>query len=109
MIKGTKNRFDRIWPFCIYACIILQDTLLDSNIRKIHSNNIFLGFIGKGMTRHLNRLWNYGAKGLLGTLIILFVFPIVCVLASVSSLVIAFTAILWLVPRVLDLSFVFFE
>lgn len=49
------------------------------------------------MTRHLNRLWNYGAKGMLGTLIILFVFPVVCVLASVSSFIIALTAVLWLV------------
>ncbi|XP_012234125.2 uncharacterized protein [Linepithema humile] len=54
------------------------------------------GFIGKGMTRHLNRLWNYGAKGLLGTLIILFVFPVVCVLASVGSFIIALTAVLWM-------------
>ncbi|XP_071579554.1 uncharacterized protein [Temnothorax nylanderi] len=54
------------------------------------------GFIGKGMTRHLNRLWNYGAKGLLGTLIILFIFPVVCVLASVSSLIVALTAVLWM-------------
>lgn len=49
------------------------------------------------MTRHLNRLWNYGVKGLLGTLIILFVFPVVCIMASVGSLVIALTAVLWLV------------
>jgi hypothetical protein len=61
----------------------------------IGNNNVLSGFIGKGMTRHLNRLWNYGAKGLLGTLIILFVFPVVCVLASVSSLIIALTAVLW--------------
>ncbi|KMQ94296.1 hypothetical protein RF55_5560 [Lasius niger] len=54
------------------------------------------GFIGKGMTRHLNRLWNYGAKGLLGTLIILFVFPVICIMASVSSLMIALTAVLWM-------------
>jgi len=67
-----------------------------------YANNIFLGFIGKGMTRHLNRLWNYGAKGLLGTLIILFVFPVMCVLASVSSLIIALTAILWLVSHIMD-------
>ncbi|XP_077260488.1 uncharacterized protein LOC143896455 isoform X3 [Temnothorax americanus] len=48
------------------------------------------------MTRHLNRLWNCGAKGLLGTLIILFIFLVVCVLASVSSLIVALTAILWM-------------
>ncbi|XP_015590720.1 uncharacterized protein LOC107265616 isoform X2 [Cephus cinctus] len=54
------------------------------------------GFIGKGMTRHVNRLWNYGVKGLLGTLVILFIFPIVCVVASFGSLVIALTAIMWM-------------
>ncbi|KAK0162025.1 hypothetical protein PV327_008401 [Microctonus hyperodae] len=54
------------------------------------------GFIGKGLTRHINRLWNYGFKGLLGTLGILFVFPIICIIASFSSLVIAFSAFLWM-------------
>ncbi|XP_066597146.1 uncharacterized protein [Prorops nasuta] len=54
------------------------------------------GFIGKGMTRHINRLWNYGAKGLLGTLIILFIFPVVCIVASLSSFIIALTAIMWM-------------
>ncbi|XP_076160274.1 uncharacterized protein LOC143143176 isoform X1 [Ptiloglossa arizonensis] len=54
------------------------------------------GFIGKGMTRHLNRLWNYGVKGLLGTLAILFVFPVMCILTSLGSLVIALTAVLWM-------------
>ncbi|XP_076755097.1 uncharacterized protein LOC143425638 isoform X1 [Xylocopa sonorina] len=54
------------------------------------------GFIGKGMTRHLNRLWNYGVKGLLGTLVILFIFPVVCIITSLGSLFIALTAILWM-------------
>lgn len=76
-------------------------TILIKIITRITNNNndILLGFIGKGMTRHLNRLWNYGVKGLLGTLIILFVFPVVCIMASVGSLVIALTAVLWLVSR----------
>lgn len=52
------------------------------------------------MTRHLNRLWNYGVKGLLGTLIILFVFPVVCIVTSVGSLLIALTAVLWFVDYV---------
>ncbi|XP_012271893.1 uncharacterized protein LOC105695146 isoform X2 [Orussus abietinus] len=54
------------------------------------------GFIGKGMTRHLNRWWNYGVKGLLGTIVILFVFPVVCILASLGSLLIAVTAFMWM-------------
>ncbi|XP_008551796.1 uncharacterized protein LOC103574176 isoform X1 [Microplitis demolitor] len=54
------------------------------------------GFIGKGMTRHINRLWNYGVKGLMGTMGILFLFPIICIIASFSSLVIAISAFLWM-------------
>ncbi|XP_051167467.1 uncharacterized protein LOC127285474 isoform X1 [Leptopilina boulardi] len=54
------------------------------------------GFIGKGMTRHINRFWNYGVKGLLGTLVILFIFPVVCILISFGSLFIALTAIMWM-------------
>ncbi|XP_063981609.1 uncharacterized protein LOC135164835 isoform X2 [Diachasmimorpha longicaudata] len=54
------------------------------------------GFIGKGMTRHINRMWNYGGKGLLGTLGILFVFPIICIVASLGSLIIALSAFVWM-------------
>ncbi|XP_014217676.1 uncharacterized protein LOC106646149 isoform X2 [Copidosoma floridanum] len=54
------------------------------------------GFIGKGMTRHMNRLWNYGVKGFLGTLCLLFVFPVVSLVISIASLFIALTAILWM-------------
>lgn len=52
------------------------------------------------MTRHINRLWNYGVKGLLGTLVILFIFPIVCIVASFGSLIIALSAFIWLVKTV---------
>ncbi|RZF45449.1 hypothetical protein LSTR_LSTR009320 [Laodelphax striatellus] len=54
------------------------------------------GFIGKGMTRHLNRIWNYGGKGLLGTLAIILVFPLVCLTVSGLSLLITLTAFLWM-------------
>ncbi|XP_048507153.1 uncharacterized protein LOC105689462 isoform X2 [Athalia rosae] len=54
------------------------------------------GFIGKGMTRHLNRLWNYGAKGVLGTLGILLIFPIICIATSIVSLLVAITAFVWM-------------
>ncbi|XP_044008897.1 uncharacterized protein LOC122852871 isoform X2 [Aphidius gifuensis] len=54
------------------------------------------GFIGKGMTRHINRLWNYGVKGLLGTICILFLFPIICILTSITSLIIAISAFIWM-------------
>lgn len=54
------------------------------------------GFIGKGMTRHINRLWNYIVKGLLGTLGIILVFPVVCLLISCGSLAVTVTAIFWM-------------
>lgn len=56
---------------------------------------IILGFIGKGMTRHLNRIWNYVIKGILGTLAMLFIFPIICLSASLGSLLVALTGPLW--------------
>ena len=68
---------------------------------------LIVGFIGKGMTRHLNRLWNYGVKGLLGTLIILFVFPVVCIVTSLGSLLIALTAVLWSVDYTITYIIIF--
>lgn len=59
------------------------------------------------MTRHLNRLWNYGVKGLLGTLIILFVFPVVCIVTSLGSLLIALTAFLWSVDYTITYIIIF--
>lgn len=55
-----------------------------------------LGFIGKGMTRHLNRVWNYFIKGFLGTLLILFVFPIVCISISFASIFLAIASPIWI-------------
>lgn len=56
---------------------------------------IILGFIGKGMTRHLNRVWNYLIKGILGTLTVLIVFPILCLSVSLGSLIVALTGPFW--------------
>ncbi|XP_059610904.1 uncharacterized protein LOC132257878 isoform X1 [Phlebotomus argentipes] len=53
------------------------------------------GFIGKGMTRHMNRVWNYVLKGFLGTLLIIFIFPLLCILVSLASIAGAITAPLW--------------
>lgn len=54
------------------------------------------GFIGKGFTRHVNRLWNYLVKGLFGTLAIVVGFPILCVAVTLVSLAIALSAVLWM-------------
>ena len=55
-----------------------------------------LGFIGKGMTRHLNRIWNYFVKGFLGTTLILFIFPLLCFSVSFTSICFALTAPMWI-------------
>jgi len=47
------------------------------------------------MTRHLNRVWNYVIKGILGTLAMLIIFPIICLSASFGSLMVALTGPLW--------------
>ena len=54
------------------------------------------GFIGKGMTRHLNRVYNYFVKGFLGSLIILILFPVLCISVSCTSIFFAITAPLWM-------------
>ncbi|XP_075230474.1 uncharacterized protein LOC142329675 isoform X3 [Lycorma delicatula] len=54
------------------------------------------GFIGKGMTRHINRVWNYVGKGFLGTLSIVIIFPLICLIVSGLSLLITMTAFLWM-------------
>lgn len=56
----------------------------------------FKGFIGKGLTRHLNRIWNYLFKGLLGTILIVFLFPVLCVSASFGSILLAISAPIWM-------------
>jgi hypothetical protein len=54
------------------------------------------GFIGKGFTRHLNRIWNYFFKGLFGTIILVIIFPVVCVAAISASIFVALTAAMWM-------------
>lgn len=54
------------------------------------------GFIGKGFTRHLNRVWNYLIKGMFGTVGLVIVFPFVCIAVILGSLFISLTAVLWM-------------
>ncbi|KAM7363338.1 uncharacterized protein ACRADG_000286 isoform 1-T1 [Cochliomyia hominivorax] len=54
------------------------------------------GFIGKGFTRNLNRVYNYFVKGFLGTVVILFAFPLLCLACSLLSIMLAITAPLWI-------------
>lgn len=54
------------------------------------------GFIGKGLTRHLNRIWNYFFKGLFGTLVLVVVFPACCCAVILASVLVALTAAIWM-------------
>ncbi|XP_055603337.1 uncharacterized protein LOC129751698 isoform X2 [Uranotaenia lowii] len=54
------------------------------------------GFVGKGMTRHLNRLYNYFIKGFLGSFLILTLFPLLCISVSLCSIAFAIAAPLWM-------------
>ena len=54
------------------------------------------GFIGKGVSRHLNRCYNYAGLGACGTLFYVLVFPPLCLLVSLSAFAIALLAPLWL-------------
>jgi len=53
------------------------------------------GFMGKGLTRQLNRAWNYGFKGLLCSLLFLLIFPVICVLCSAGGICLALSAPVW--------------
>lgn len=48
------------------------------------------------MTRNLNRTWNYFVKGFLGTIVILFAFPLICLATSFLSIGLALSAPLWI-------------
>ncbi|KAF5295161.1 hypothetical protein FQR65_LT10549 [Abscondita terminalis] len=54
------------------------------------------GFIGKGFTRHVNRVWNYFVKGLFGTIALVIILPVICVVTILSSVFIAATAVFWM-------------
>lgn len=53
------------------------------------------GFLDKSFVRHLNRFWNYVVKGCLGTCLLAVSVPILCMLTSTLSTVMALTAPLW--------------
>lgn len=43
----------------------------------------------------MNRIWNYICKGFLGTILIVFLFPLICIAASLGSLVLAIATPFW--------------
>ncbi|KAK9508814.1 hypothetical protein O3M35_006279 [Rhynocoris fuscipes] len=62
------------------------------------------GFIGKGMTRQMNKTWNYIGKGVFGTLGIVIIFPTLCLLTTILSFIIASTAFIWMPAITLGLQ-----
>ncbi|CAG0922066.1 unnamed protein product [Notodromas monacha] len=48
-----------------------------------------MGFLGKTYARHLNRFWNYFLKGILGTVVLVLCFPLLCFCVSIGSLAMA--------------------
>ncbi|KAK6165166.1 hypothetical protein SNE40_023610 [Patella caerulea] len=68
------------------------------------------GFLGKSLSRHINRCWNYGIKGGLGSLLLVTVFPVISLTTSTLSLLLAVTCPLWvpLVTLVAHLGFILF-
>jgi hypothetical protein len=61
------------------------------------------------VSRFFNRTWNYLFKGFIGSLGLLLIFPLICILASISSLFLCVTSPLWypLVSLAQHLFFVF--
>lgn len=53
------------------------------------------GFIGKGFTRNMNRIWNYFFKGFLGTILLVVGFPIICLVTTILSIFLAVTSPIW--------------
>lgn len=58
--------------------------------------SFILGFISKGMTRAINQIWNYFFKGFIGTSFIVFIYPMLCIVATIGSVILALTAPLWI-------------
>ncbi|XP_056019360.1 uncharacterized protein LOC125672084 isoform X3 [Ostrea edulis] len=54
------------------------------------------GFLGKSLTRHLNRIWNYFCKGAIGTVGLTLTFPVLCVVGSTLSIVAAVLVPAWM-------------
>lgn len=69
----------------------------------IYQLDFLLGFISKGVKRIWNQIWNYFFKGFIGTMLIIFGFPIICMSACFMSIFLALTAPLWIPVSVIAL------
>jgi hypothetical protein len=53
------------------------------------------GLLGKGLTRIFNVIWNYLIKGFFGTISLVLIFPILCIMISTGSIVLGVLTPLW--------------
>ena len=66
-----------------------------STSRDRFENTPDKGLLGKSFTRILNVIWNYVIKGFCGTLLLILIYPALCVLVSVSSIVLGILTPVW--------------
>ena len=62
-----------------------------SKYRRKFESGPDTGLLGRNCSRPLNMIWNYFFKGLFGTVILLTVFPAICLTISLTSLAIGLT------------------
>ena len=79
--------------------VLLAISVRDILVHRL--NYLSIGFLGKSMTRHFNRLWNYVLKGALGSVITVLVMPVACLVTSSLSVLAAVLSPLWCVENLL--------
>ncbi|KAL1473617.1 hypothetical protein MTO96_038575, partial [Rhipicephalus appendiculatus] len=100
----------RAWCFPVHSCRTLrstrkmEDCSRASHLPRRHSAPRLLslwrhisksrtdfesqpdsGFVGKGLSRQVNRAWNYLVKGLVGTVLLVLVFPVLSLVVCLTS------------------------
>lgn len=63
--------------------------------RARFESTVDTGFLSKNITRHFNRFWNYVVKGVFGSILLIIGNPILCICATIGSLIAGVTAPLW--------------
>jgi len=64
-------------------------------MRWMKDLTFILGFLGKNMQRIFNQFWNYIGKGLVGTVAICAVYPVLCLSLSVLSFILGILSPIW--------------
>jgi hypothetical protein len=92
-VRESRKNFERIPDKGISNAF---PTLTHRN-KIIQSFKPFEGLISKSIQRVFNRIWNYGFKGLVGTVAVCAVFPVLCLGISTVSLVAGVLSPIWYV------------